>query len=267
MSSSPDPYEVLGVRPGDDLDTIRKAYRKAAKAWHPDLHPDDPTAEDRFKEAASAWQVLSDPEARARLDAKRGSRGPAGGYVDDGYHAALSDALQRAQDWLDRGVLPRVAARWRGAGAEALAAAVRDIDATVTPGPLPEVGMLAARRARALGHEVNIALDPHGVRPVRFLRHRKGWSLVFGLRGFQQQVPERELDDVVMRLLVDTALRCLLVERFPLSPDHPEVVAEARRHDDEVLRRVWGNRALWGAVFAVIAGMMVWAKLAQPMVR
>lgn len=257
-----DPYQVLGVRPGDPVEVIRKAYRKAARAWHPDLHPDDPDAAERFMEVAAAWKVLSDPEERARVDARRGS-GPAP-VADDGYAAALSTALERAQDWLDRGVLPAVAQAWRGDGAEALARALADIDQTVTPGRLPEVGLVAARRARRLGQELNIALDPFGPRPIRFLRHRNGWSLVFGARGFEREVPEGELDDVVMRLLTDTALRCLLSPRLRLDPAHPKLVEEARRHDDQVMRSRRNTWLLWSAVFGVIGGMMLWAKLAGP---
>ena len=44
-----DPYSVLGIQPGADEETIKKAYRQKCKQYHPDLHPNDPTAEDKFK--------------------------------------------------------------------------------------------------------------------------------------------------------------------------------------------------------------------------
>ncbi len=64
-----DPYETLGVARDADQDAIRKAYRKLAKAHHPDLNPGDKAAEERFKEAAAAHDLLGDPEKRRRFDA------------------------------------------------------------------------------------------------------------------------------------------------------------------------------------------------------
>ncbi len=63
-----DYYEVLGVARDADVDTIKKAFRKAAVKYHPDKNPGDAEAEARFKEAAEAYEVLSDPEKRARFD-------------------------------------------------------------------------------------------------------------------------------------------------------------------------------------------------------
>src|SRR5947208_10009051 len=62
------PYEVLGVKPTATADEIRKAYRKLAKQFHPDLNPGKPAAEARFKAVAAAYDLLSDPEKRARYD-------------------------------------------------------------------------------------------------------------------------------------------------------------------------------------------------------
>ena len=63
-----DYYEVLGIERGADEDTIKKAYRKMAKQYHPDLHPGDKEAEAKFKEVNEAYAVLSDADKRAAYD-------------------------------------------------------------------------------------------------------------------------------------------------------------------------------------------------------
>ena len=63
-----DPYEVLGVARTASSAELQKAYRKLAKTLHPDLNPGDKSAEDKFKEVAAAYDLLRDPEKRARFD-------------------------------------------------------------------------------------------------------------------------------------------------------------------------------------------------------
>ena len=53
-----DPYSVLGITPGADEETIKKAYRQKCKQYHPDLHPDDPTCEDKFKDVQAAYSEV-----------------------------------------------------------------------------------------------------------------------------------------------------------------------------------------------------------------
>ena len=65
---SSDLYQVLGVSRDAGADEIKKAFRKVAKESHPDRNPDDPAAEQRFKDANRAFEVLSDPEKRALYD-------------------------------------------------------------------------------------------------------------------------------------------------------------------------------------------------------
>jgi molecular chaperone DnaJ len=66
--SKKDPYEVLGVDRNAPADEIKKAYRKQAIKFHPDKNPGDKAAEERFKEAASAYEILSDPTKKAKFD-------------------------------------------------------------------------------------------------------------------------------------------------------------------------------------------------------
>ncbi len=68
MAEKRDYYEVLGVQKDASEDEIKKAYRKLAKANHPDLHPGDKECEERFKEINEAYEVLSDPDKRAKYD-------------------------------------------------------------------------------------------------------------------------------------------------------------------------------------------------------
>src|SRR6201987_1613866 len=78
------PYEGLGVKPDGSADEIRKVYRKLAKQFHPDLNPGKPQAEARFKSISAAYDLLSDPDKRARYDRgeidESGAERPPRGY-------------------------------------------------------------------------------------------------------------------------------------------------------------------------------------------
>ncbi|MFH1313184.1 MAG: molecular chaperone DnaJ [Candidatus Eisenbacteria bacterium] len=88
-----DYYEVLGVDRSATDDDIKRAYRQLALKYHPDRNPDDKTAEDKFKEATAAYEVLKEADARSRYD-RFGHRGMDGiGFDFDMGGFDLSDAL------------------------------------------------------------------------------------------------------------------------------------------------------------------------------
>ncbi len=78
-----DPYAELGVSKTADADEVRKAFRKLAKKLHPDQNPNDKPAEERFKRVSAAFDILSDPEKRARYD--RGEIDADGHEIQRGY--------------------------------------------------------------------------------------------------------------------------------------------------------------------------------------
>jgi len=90
-----DYYEILGVTPTSSDDEIRKNYRQLAMQHHPDRNPDDPGAEEKFKEIAEAYGVLTDPLKRRQYDAFRASGGKQ--YQDSsegGFNYSQEDILR-----------------------------------------------------------------------------------------------------------------------------------------------------------------------------
>ena len=96
-------YAVLGVSKDADAQEIKKAYRKKARQYHPDRHPDDPKAEETFKEIGEAYSVLNDPEQREQYDAIRamgsggarfsaGQGGPGGAGFEDIFSSMFGGA-------------------------------------------------------------------------------------------------------------------------------------------------------------------------------
>jgi molecular chaperone DnaJ len=100
MSQKRDYYEVLGVSKNADESEIKKAYRKLAIKYHPDKNPDDASAEEKFKEAAEAYEVLSNSDKRAQYDrfghAGMGGQGGFGGMNMDDIFSQFGDVFGSA---------------------------------------------------------------------------------------------------------------------------------------------------------------------------
>ncbi len=164
MSATPDPWAVLGIPRDADLATARAAWKRIARASHPDRNPGDPEAERRFKDASAAWALLSDPDAHARL--RDAATWPRAGAPDP--HGALTREVARAVDeigeLLFRRVLPAYVARYdRGLGAELCWTLLRDIDALTLlelPREAGAPGFGARGQVDDLLRRLRVRLDP-----------------------------------------------------------------------------------------------------------
>ncbi|MEN8928010.1 MAG: molecular chaperone DnaJ [Flavobacteriales bacterium] len=85
-----DYYEILGISKGAEASEIKKAYRKLAIKYHPDKNPDDPKAEEQFKEAAEAYEILSNPEKKQRYDQFGHAGMEGGGGFGGGGHGGMN---------------------------------------------------------------------------------------------------------------------------------------------------------------------------------
>lgn len=94
-----DPYEVLGIQRGASEEEIKKAYRAKCKRWHPDLNPNDPTAEEHFKEVQAAYDAITKGEAGPQNGGygnPYGQQQSYGGFYSGGYQQGYG---QQDGDW------------------------------------------------------------------------------------------------------------------------------------------------------------------------
>src|SRR6188768_1263722 len=103
-----DYYKILEVDRSTPVEEIKKAYRKLAIKYHPDKNPDDKSAEDKFKEAAEAYEVLSNPEKKQRYDqyGHAGVGGAAGGGGYGGGGMNMEDIFSQFGDIFGGGGSP-----------------------------------------------------------------------------------------------------------------------------------------------------------------
>ena len=95
--SKRDYYEVLGVSKSASKDEIKKSYRKLALQYHPDRNQGDKSAEEKFKEAAEAYEVLSDEQKKAQYD-RFGHEGMKGGGFSQGGGQTMEDIFKNFGD-------------------------------------------------------------------------------------------------------------------------------------------------------------------------
>ena len=100
-----DPYEVLGVSRGASDDEIKKAYRAKCKRWHPDLNPNDPTAEEHFKEVQAAYDAITKGETGPQMGGNPYGSNQQQGYGQQGasYSGSDSPEMQAARNFVANG--------------------------------------------------------------------------------------------------------------------------------------------------------------------
>ncbi len=208
-----DPYAILGVQKSDDAAAIRAAYRKLAKTHHPDLNPGKPGALDRFKEIASAYELLSDADKRAKFD--RGEIDAAGNEIhrEQRFYRDFGDDHRRygaAPDDLD-GIFAQAFGQRGGRGFNARG---RDAHYTLTVGFVDAANGTTRRIALPEGRTLDVRI-PAGSADGHVLR-LKGQ----GAPGIGEGPPgdalveiavaphplfRREGDDIVVELPISVA--------------------------------------------------------------
>lgn len=158
MATFKDYYQVLGIDRGASEKDVRRAFRTLAAKHHPDRNPDDPGAEDRFKEVNEAYAVLSDAEKRAVYD-RYGAEGPRAGGVPGGGFPAGGRVYTNVRPEDAAGFSDFFRSLFGGAMGEGAFGAAREGDFGGSAYGAPYAGASATRPPRAVEATLGVALE------------------------------------------------------------------------------------------------------------
>ncbi len=254
---SGDPYAILEVPPDAEPDQLKKAYRRLARRHHPDVNPDDPSAEERFKEIADAFALLSDPEQRRAHDRQRGYVS-AGGLPND-FLDDVASAIERAQSYAERVVLPHYAIG--GLGAEAAVRLLGELEALANTSSLTDSrpGWWARRRAARLTRRIVVSMDTRPHTSASMLRTRRdGLSEIVITPWPLHQVGLTDsvsLDDALLRLVLARYAQILARRhlRVPLPEDQDEALALARGLDRQRRQELLQRTSAYASIALFVA--------------
>jgi len=262
-----DPFAVLEVpRDASDAD-IKRAWRRLAKSHHPDRHPDDPGAAERFKRIAAAFELLSDPERRATWLRDHGEHAA---MWPPAFTATVEDAVARAQSYLEEHVLPHYAQHWRGAGAEAAVRLWQDAESLVDGGFLARQGsspgVFARRRAASWAARIEVTIEDWPMTQAsQRLRLRSGGYRIVVLPFALWHGGIREsgdVDDTVLRLLIARYAQIWADGTGALAlTSGTDAIARAREIDDLAARTRHVSTALTAGLVALVT-LLVYSGLA-----
>ncbi len=159
MTSPRDPYEVLGIgRDASDAD-VKKAYRQKALEFHPDRNPGDTAAEEKFKEATEAYEILKDPQKRARFDQYGHDAFGQGGA--EWHHVDINEALRSFMSAFGGGGFEDLFGGGGGGGSRRQRGRDRQVRIALT---LEEIASGVKKKIRVKKHVVCDACDGRGAR-------------------------------------------------------------------------------------------------------
>jgi hypothetical protein len=251
-----DPYALLEVGPDATPEELKQAYRRLAKRWHPDRNPHDPTAADKFKAIASAFELLSDPARRRTFEVRRGR-----GSLDEEFLDRVATAVERGQNWAEQVVVPHFASLYRGGGAEMAASFVR-VASEARPGRFtPHITPWGRYRAQRWLRRVQVSFDPTLGAPTAFVQGRAGMARILispgGLWNAGIHTAE-QLDELLLVLIVARYAQWLATGRFvpprgESEEDWALALELARARDNATVR--WNT--MWASIYVLVLGLLV----------